>query len=270
MRDIFGRYITGHRENAHRPRDKNGRWLETNDRFNIVSLTDWHVPFHDHNAVVAALRFVESVQPNIIILHELHDFYSLSKFDKNPDRINSLQYELDEVTHILEDLRHRCSNSRIILLKSNHLDRLKRYLWTQAPALNSLRALEIPALLGLGRLDIEYMEYFIYGGYIFKHGDLVSRDAGMTARREMQIEGMSGISGHTHRLASMYHRDRSGTRCWIESGCLCDLNPEYMEGRLANWQHGLSIVSFSTTESFALALPITAGKVPMIKDLSSD
>ncbi len=231
------------------------------DRFNIISLTDWHIPFHDKKALSAALDFTEAIQPNILILHELHDFYSLSRFSKDPGRIDSLQSELDEVAGHLDELRHRCPAARIILLKSNHLDRLKHYLWDCAQALSSLRALEITSMLGLDQFDIEYKDCFIHNNFLFKHGNLVSKDSGMTARREFMAEGMSGVSGHTHRLAQIYHRDRTGDYQWIESGCLCDLQPEYEDGRIANWQHGISIVSFDEDSVFAMPIPICSGRI---------
>lgn len=254
--------MPGHIENNSRSRDTGGRWRpKFDDRFNIISLTDWHIPFQDNRAIQAAIDFCEEVQPNVLILHELHDFYSLSRFDKDPSRIDSLQAELDEVSGYLDELRAACPAARMILLKSNHLDRLKKYLWSHAQALSSLRALEMATILGLDRFEIEYMDHFIYNNFIFKHGDLVSKDAGMTARRERQSEGMSGVSGHTHRLAQIYHRDRSGEYSWTESGCLCDLNPEYLNDKIANWQHGMSIVSFEGRSHFAMPIAIQDGHI---------
>jgi hypothetical protein len=109
------------------------------------------------------------------------------------------------------------------------------------------------------------MDTFIYRDFLFKHGNLISKDAGMTARRELQSEGMSGASGHSHRLAQIYLRDRSGEYTWIESGCLCDLNPEWMDST-ANWKHGLSIVSFKQDSDtyFATPIPIIDGKIPLM------
>jgi hypothetical protein len=236
-----------------------------NNKFNIISLTDWHIPYHDQEAISAALDFCKKIQPQILIIHELHDFYSLSRFDKDPERLDGLQTELNWVGDYLRILRDTCPDSRIILLKSNHLDRLRRYLWSHAQALASLDALAIPQLLNLERYNIEYKDYFVYNNFIFKHGNLVSKEAGMTARRELAAEGMSGVSGHTHRLAQIYARERGGKYTWIENGCLCDLSPDWIDG-VANWQHGISIVSFEQNSDayFAMPLPIIDGKVPIL------
>jgi hypothetical protein len=236
------------------------------DKFNIVTLCDWHVPFMSEEAINAAFEFCNSIQPNIIILHELHDFYLLSKFNKDPSRKDTLQDEIDMVDNYLYQLRALCPDAKMILLESNHLDRLRRYLWSVAPALNSIRALEIESLLNLNTYDIEYMDHFVYRNFLFKHGNLVSKESGMSARRELAAEGLSGASGHTHRLSSVYRRDRSGEYIWLESGCLCSLDPIWVMG-IANWQNGLSIVSFDNKESdryFATVLPIIDGRVPIL------
>lgn len=229
-------------------------------KITIVSITDVHYPFSDERAVNVALSFVKKVQPDIIITHELHDFYSLSSFDKNPDRSYKLQEEIDEVTKFFWALRKVCPKSRIILLKSNHLDRLRRYLWTQAPALSSLRSLNIANLLELKQHNVEYMETFEFRKVLFKHGDVVRRFSGQSAKGELEREGMSGVSGHTHRLSCYYSTLRGGKYFWIESGCLCETEAEYIDGT-ANWTQGISMVRFDGDETHAEVIPINNGKI---------
>ncbi len=233
-------------------------------RYDIVSLTDWHVPFHDPKAIEAAFGFVERIQPQVIVTHELHDFYALSRFDKDPGRIDSLQGEIDMVTGYLAQLRKLCPDSRILLLQSNHMARLKRYLWRNAPALSSLRSLQLPALLQLQENGVEFMNYFQHQGVLFKHGTIVRKESGMTARAELAKEGVAGVSGHTHRLGQVYKRLRGGAYTWIESGCLCQLDPEYIDGT-ADWQQGFSLVSFQSPTSktyWATCVPLINYEVP--------
>jgi len=235
----------------------NAKIVKTKNRFNIVSLTDWHVPFEDKQAIKTAFKLCKELQPEIIIIHEAHDFYSLSKFDKNPARRFELQDEIDAVTVYFKELKKICPNSRIILLSSNHLVRLTKYLWTQAPALSGLRSLEIQTLLGLPELEIEFMEDFEYKGFLFKHGSIVRQDSAYTCKAEFLKEGMSGASGHTHRLGQHFVTKRGGSFVWMESGCLCKMDAEYIVGT-ANWQQGISLVSFKgKTKRFdARLLPI--------------
>lgn len=217
--------------------------VEKGKRFDIISLTDWHVPYEDTTAIALAFAFVQYLQPTIIILHEVHDFYAISKFDKDPNRKLELQEEIDKANRYLAELRQLCSKSRIILLKSNHLDRLRKFLWSQAPELNSLRALQLENLLELEKNGIEYKDYFICRNVLFKHGNIIRQDSSYTAKGEFLKEGCSGVSGHTHRLGMYFSTKRGGKYVWVESGCLCNKNAEYIEGT-ANWQNGFSIISF--------------------------
>jgi hypothetical protein len=214
-----------------------------NTKDKIVTLSDWHVPFEDPVVVEIELQFCKHEQPKIIVLHELHDFYEVSRFDKDPARRDTLQDEIDQVNRYMKRLREYCPKSRIILLKSNHTDRMKKYLWRQAPGLHSLRALTLRKLLELDNFKIEFKESFTYKKVLFKHGDIIRKFSSYTARGEFDKEGMSGVSGHTHRLGVYFTRLRGGSYVWIESGCGCKLSADYIEG-IANWQNGFSIIAF--------------------------
>ena len=229
----------------------------------IVKLNDWHVPFHDPDAINAALRFCKEVQPDEIVLDELHDFYSLSRFNKEPSRIASLQEELDEVGIYLKQLRRENPNANIRLLDSNHLARLRKYIWANAQAFYGLRSLEITNLLELADYNITFQDSWeVRGRFLFKHGDIVRKHSAYTCRGEIEREGMSGMSGHTHRLGQHYVSQRGGEYVWSEAGCLCDLSPEYISGR-PNWQHGIGLVEFygNTRTFYSQVIPIINNEV---------
>lgn len=209
----------------------------------VVVLTDWHVPFEDAKIIELELEFCKNEQPDIIIFHELHDFYAVSKYDKDPKRALDLQLEIDVVNRWMQKFRAACPHTRFILLDSNHLDRLRRYIWNQAQGLGTLRALEIEKLLELDKFKIEFKETFTYKNVLFKHGDIVRKFSSYSAKGEFEKEGMSGSSGHTHRLGMYFHRVRGGEYVWVETGCGCNLNAEYIKG-IANWQHGFAVFDF--------------------------
>ena len=212
-------------------------------RIRVVCLTDWHVPYEDPKVIELMIDWCRSEQPEIIVMHELHDFYELSKFDKDPERELDLQDEIDRVNGYMRQLRKACPKSRLILVNSNHLNRLKKFLWREAPALNSLRALKLDKLLELSTYQIEYKKYFEFKGVLFKHGDLVRKFSSYTAKGEFEKENVSGSSGHTHRLGMYFHTVRGGAHVWVECGCGCKLNPEYIDG-VPNWQNGFAVFTF--------------------------
>lgn len=217
--------------------------MKSEKRIRVVSLTDFHVPFEDPKVIQLMIDWCASEQPEIIVFHEIHDFYELSKFDKDPERNVDLQDEIDRVNCYMAQFRKACPKARMILLESNHLNRLKKFLWREAPALNCLRILKLEKLLELDKFNIELKRVFEFKGVLFKHGDLVRKFSAYTAKGEFEKENVSGASGHTHRLGLYFHTVRGGAHVWMECGCGCFLTPEYISG-IPNWQNGFGLFEF--------------------------
>ncbi len=214
----------------------------------IISMSDWHVPFHDEKASELAIKFARDLNPIELIIHEVLDWYSISNFSKDPDRAENLQDDLDIAIQLLEKLRKHFPKIPITMVSSNHDKRLKRYLWTDAKGLNSLRDLTVPAQLHLNNLNIIYKEYVFFRKIVlWKHGDVIRQHSAYTARAELDKEGISGCSGHTHRLGIHHRSDRTGDTVWVENGCLCSLSPEWVKGPV-NWQHGLGVFTFKDSK----------------------
>ena len=107
----------------------------------VAVLGDLHIPYHNKLMVKNFIQFVKDEQPDQIILNgDVVDFYDLSSFDKNPERLNKLQEELDICVDLLKNLRKNCPKSKIIYILGNHENRLRRFLWKN-PRLSSLNAL---------------------------------------------------------------------------------------------------------------------------------
>ena len=120
-------------------------------------------------------------------------------------------------------------------------------------------------LLGLRELGVQYVKSgkMEYHGFIVKHGHMVRKRSGYSAHAELEGAGKSGASGHTHRLGQVYHTDLTGVYTWLETGCLCDLEPEYAEGKKMDWQHGFAYGMFRKRDDRFVVhtLPIVNGGV---------
>ncbi len=230
-------------------------------------LSDIHVPFHDEVALDVAIQFSRFFKPNyLFLMGDIVDCYSVSRFDKDPKRRLTLQGEVDATQDTLAVIRKAVGAAcKVYYVEGNHEYRLERYLWSKAPELGTLRELSVEALLGLSELGITYVSKgkMEYHGFIVKHGHVIRKWAGYSAHAELEKNGKSGASGHTHRLAQIFRTDLTGVHTWIETGCLCDLEPEYMEGQQADWQHGLAYGMFRKQDKrFAIhAVPIVDGSL---------
>jgi hypothetical protein len=236
--------------------------LKKEKRFTIVSASDFHVPFQCDNIISIWLKFISYIKPNILILHEVIDFYQLSRFDKDPKRINDLQFDLDCAHQLLKQIRKAVGNKcRIIMVESNHDTRLTRFIRTNSPELESLRGMKFTELMRLKELKIEYRKEIMIRGILFKHGDIIRNKSGYTATAEMDRTGCTGFTGHSHRLSQVYKRLQGGFFCWIEDGAMCQLNPEYTNH--PDWQQGFAVIQFinNSKHFYATTVPIIGNKI---------
>ena len=231
-----------------------------------IVLNDQHIPFEDKKINELVFEFTADFKPDIIdILGDLTDFWQISKFDKDPKRKNTLQEDLDKTHTYLKNLRTIAPTAEIELHSGNHLDRLRKYIWRQAEALECIRSLDLGFLLGLKELNISFLksaeEYRQRGKLILTHGTMVSQDSGMTARRMLKRYGLSVLHGHTHRGGSVFVSDLLGVRGAWENFCLCDfkLAREWRMG-VANWGQGFSYIYYYPDRFEVHQTPIIKGK----------
>jgi predicted phosphodiesterase len=234
------------------------RSSQTKDRLTAVLYGDTHEPFADPSCLSVVWQIISDVQPDIVIhMGDLVDCYTISRFDKDPVRLLSLQDEIDAARAHLLKLREIVPTSRIVLLEGNHEDRLRRAIYAMQGAPRALAALKVvqtalawPVLLDLASIGVEFVPLHeqsstpILPKFLTTHGTRVHTRSGYTARHEHDKYGISGASGHTHRKATHYHRDHNGNHVWIETGCTCTLGMDYTVD--PDWQQGCNVVHFNT------------------------
>lgn len=230
-----------------------------------VYLSDWHVPYHDKTAIELVFNFLRWFKPHTIFLvGDFLDFYQISRFSKDPERLLELQQDLNIAKGILRRIRKDHQKARIVYMDGNHEHRLTTYLW-QHPEISTLDKLKLPELLELPESKIEhhnYHEQLKWYGLLVEHGDRVSKHSAYTAKSMVEARGVSGISGHSHRLATHFRYDNSGMKLWAENGCLCELNPSYVIG-VPNWMQGFTVAQAvrKSDRFFIEQIPIIKHKI---------
>lgn len=231
---------------------------------------DAHFPNQDDDALSINDQIVAALKPDIYVnMGDLQDCYKLSRFDKNPNRKESLQDEINMGRRHLARKRYLLPDAQMIYLEGNHEDRLRRTLWNlkgEVEALSSLtdfkEHMTWQSLLKLGELGVTFVPYMgseqakqqFLPKWILKHGSIVRKNSAYTARGEWEKYGRSGSSGHTHRLGMYFHNDHNGSHCWVETGCTCILTPEYVSD--PNWQQGCVVLTFDKETGAFQAEPI--------------
>lgn len=233
--------------------------LELKDGIVLVA-SDIHFPYQDNDAITAFVDYATEIQPEVVVLNgDLLDFYKLSRFSKDPAGKNPAE-EIEMCRAFLEDLRARLPQTEIYYTIGNHETRLEKYVLDNAP--------QIACLIDNVFEIIKTQDYEVKGcasltindTLVFKHGTRLGNKTGLSAIKELEAHYLSGATGHTHRLARFSTR-KSGRRfIWLETGCLCDLNPEYMIN--ADWEQGFAELQFKNSKlDRANVIPIENGAI---------
>jgi hypothetical protein len=226
--------------------------------YKVAFPTDEHFPFQDEDARSLALQIVSDFAPDLLICgSDGVDFYSISKFDKDPKRPFLLQDEINAWRAGMREWIDAAPAARKVFIPGNHEDRLRRYIWRH-PEMAGLDVVQLHNLLGLGLLGIESEERVIGENYghsevivgplTVKHGTVIRKHSAYTARGEMEKEFYSIpvlFTGHTHRSGWHAAQTRRGLVRAYECFCLCDVNPNYVNR--PNWHQGIALATVCGT-----------------------
>ena len=233
------------------PVNKASKW------FTAVVYGDTHFPFQDDAALSVVLSLIKDVKPDVVLhVGDLVDAWQISRFDHDPTRRDTLQDNIDQARQHLHQVAQVSPKSKRVLLEGNHESRLTRSIWQLDGAQREFAKLRVfqkamtwPRLLELDAIgwkfvpEREQSRTPILPKLVTKHGTVVRKFAGMTAKGEWEKYGKSGLSGHTHRLGWFTHRDHNGRANWAETGCTCLLDPPY--GVDFDWQQGAVVQTWN-------------------------
>lgn len=227
----------------------------THDATRFVYLPDPHGQFIDWRAAECAFAFLRAHKPNLVIVGgDTVDFYALSRFDKHPGRALEMPKDVASAVKFMRLVRHHAKNAAIEVMCGNHERRLQKWLWGPGAAMLKMPNVSVPKWLELGEIGASWHESgrLRVGEICFKHGVVVRKGAGNSARVEMEREGMSTCSGHVHRVGEVTKTTGRGEMKGVEAGCLCKLTPEYGDGEVQDWAHGLAYGAFVGRRRFSL------------------
>jgi predicted phosphodiesterase len=227
------------------------------DAERVFVISDVHVPFHVVSVVEAALKFGESIKPEVVLLNgDGADFYSISRHQKDPRKRN-FKRELDAIRQFLQHVRERFPDARLIYKYGNHEERWEHWLWNHAPEICDLEEVQLNSILKLDSIGWEYVDNQrpIMAGHLpIFHGHELPR--GMSSPVN-QARGAflrmldTVLVGHGHRSSSHTEPNwqHTETTCW-STGCLCELSPAY--ARINKWNHGFAWVEVASDKSFSV------------------
>lgn len=259
IEDVFSDFLLKERLNKKRREEIKS----TTSHCRTFTLSDIHIPFHDEQSLNNVFDCIVNTQPNyIVLLGDILDCYSISRFCKRPDRMRNLQDEINLFYNIMRDLKKELKNTEIHYVLGNHENRLERLL-LENPGLFGLKILEPQNIFRLNELGIFYHKTKVkLNDFIYYHGDVVRKDSSYSAKAEfLEHKMQNGVSGHVHRLGSYYHTYEKQVTCWFENGCLCKIDADYLnDPDKANWQQGFTVIDTYDNINQATQVPINNNK----------
>lgn len=232
---------------------------------NVAVWGDLHIPYHESDAVKAAIKLAKEDKVDAIFLNgDVLDFFGLSFHEKNPKNRPRISEELESARQFLKGLRKHFSNIPIYWIDGNHEYRLERYLAVKAPELLDTSEFQIATLLRMAEYGITYLGFrtkCYFGKLLVEHGDRLKGTGGVNPARSARLKyKRSVLVNHFHKLSvdSGKQYDGDVMTCW-SNGCLCELEPEYME--VNEHVHGVCHVQMNGDNYRVRQYQIINGKV---------
>ena len=228
---------------------------EARDRGFWGVISDIHIPFHDLPTLKAFVK--ECKRTAVVGIHlngDILDFHGLSDHFKEPNG-PKIGEEIKKGRQLLEYLRGEFPKARIIYKEGNHDFRLKRYIANRAPELFDLTEVQLPSLLGMGNLGIEWVDdkrIVNIGNLPTLHGHEYQGGGGVMPARWLFLRtAESAMMGHFHHPTAYTFRSLTGKEIGLWStGCACSLQPQYRPYN--QWAHAFAMVDVQNDSHFVV------------------
>ncbi|MFM9050993.1 MAG: metallophosphoesterase [Bacteroidota bacterium] len=240
-------------------------------------------PIHDEKAIAVALKVIEDIQPNqIVLVGDNLDFAEFGKYLTSKPFQQLLQQPIVRATMLCAQLRSAAPNAKIHWIAGNHEARMAKYIQTNAMASFGLTngklpeesrakwpVMSVPAICRMDEFDINYVPGYpesyiaLNENLMVIHGHKVTSN-GSTTTKYLNDAHVSVIYGHIHRTEYAYRTrlSKNGPRTVMAAspGCLCRIDgavPSTKSGAdefgrpmlmgAENWQQGLAVVQYQPT-----------------------
>lgn len=233
---------------------------------NYVVLSDIQAPYEDRRTVALVTKFVYEYQPDgLLCVGDEADSPEVSRWNKNSagEYADTFEAGLVRAYDVLAGFRDSLpSGTPFHVMRSNHSDRLRKYIARYSPALartswsryERIMGFDCPPLLAdrdqpLG-ITYHNSPLNFARGWLMMHGDEagLNQTAGGTALGLAKKTGLSVVCGHTHKAGiqhmNLAHSGRVTQQLvGFEVGHMMDMKQAgYLGFGGANWQQAFGIM----------------------------
>lgn len=156
--------------------------------------------------------------------------------------------EIDNIAKVLDLLQKH--SKKIVWLEGNHENWVEQYL-DKNPELEGL--IEYQELLDLKDRGIKWVKlnHLHKVGHLYlTHGMYINQ---YHAKKHLDVLGCNVVYGHTHK-SQMHSKNMVMLKTYKAwgLGCLCGKKPDYLRGKIGNWDTGFAVLYVATNGEFNL------------------
>lgn len=231
----------------------------------ILVLSDIHLPYHDTQALEAAIRWAKRQTWDCLLINgDFLDSYQLSRYCRDP-RLRRFKDELETGAEVINILRREIKPELVVYKLGNHEDRYETYMMNQAPELFDIPRFSWDVVFKLDDgLDLVGQKRIIHAGKLpIIHGHEYTRAVFSPvnpAKGVFNRAHSSVMIAHHHQTSEHSDPDIKGrVMTAFSTGCLSELHPAYMP--LNRWNHGFAAVELQGDTFHVQNLKIVDGTV---------
>jgi len=236
----------------------------------IVNFSDVHLPKQNKKALSCVIKTIKEIQPDIVRLNgdimdcgvfSRHDIYHPPKCHWTDDQfLKESKIDFQLMNQLLANIAQASPKSEIHYALGNHEMWLYEFI---ALSPQTRQHFSLENQLDLKKYKVKlfpYNSFQKYGKLIITHGIYTGQHH---AKKHVDMMGKSILYGHLHdiQVYSKVTPEKDTHMAWC-TGCLCDMNPEYLKNKPQNWNHGFAIIYVQKNGNYQVDLKrITKGSV---------
>ena len=235
----------------------------------IVLLPDIHYPHHNEIAISAAFQFTKWFRPHSVCIMgdalnmDAVNHWKKARGDNKYFENKRLQedydgFDKDILTPLEKILPRDCEK---VFLEGNHEDWINIVISKDQ---NLEGMIEPEIKLRLKERDWEWIPYIKnnkrgikkYGKLLVFHGDYTNK---YHSAKIADTHSRSCVYGHTHDLqlyTKVFADDQKDFHTAQSIGCLCNLSPEFLKGRVNRWVNAFGVLYVREDGLYNLYVPV--------------
>lgn len=242
--------------------------IDKNQIISALVIGDTHSEYMDVDAffkILSLVKKIPKIQRRLILIGDIFDMeafvtkldsYKEAKRKREFDNyfIPEIKKEYEWFEWFLYEISKYIPTEHIYFIEGNHEQRLYRPAFKKIIPHDCLYWFDLPCQLKFKKRGIKFIKYndwlrikTLKDKLLITHGQLAGQNP---IDKHFKIAHCPIMFGHTHEIGSKSFKTVEKTLVCFNNPCLCGVSPEYLEGRVTNWNVGFHILTITYENIF--------------------